>query len=68
MKVWILQRAINEYNQDGYYYVQVFANKPTRRQLIDQGVESFQADFVLETGGRQDVEYEWWLLTEEECL
>lgn len=67
MKVWVLTRGINEYNQDGEYYENVFANKPTAKQLIDCGVHAAEVEHVLKGGGRTKHEYYWFFLREEDC-
>jgi hypothetical protein len=33
-KVWILTREINEYDQDGEYFVAWFPTKPNEEQLL----------------------------------
>ena len=43
MQVYVLTIDINEYNQDGEYFVKVFAEKPSKQQLLDAGVPEDQA-------------------------
>lgn len=67
MKVWILTREINMYDQDGEYFVAVFANKPTHQQLTECGVATNRLRHTLNGGGRVECEDEWFILTEQEC-
>lgn len=48
MQVYVLTRDINEYNQDGEYFVKVFAEKPSKQQLLDVGVPEDQAKGLLQ--------------------
>ena len=74
MKVWVLTREINQYDQDGAYFEAVFLNKPTKEQLEEAGVSSYCIDYTLKQthsdgscGGRSEhMEDEWWLLEEIE--
>ena len=68
LRVWVLTREINQYDQDGAYYMAVFANKPTVGQLKKHKLSDEEADHVLRTGGgRLRVEYEWYFLNEVEA-
>lgn len=67
MKVWILTREINMYDQAGEYFVAVFANKPTHHQLTEYGVATNRLRHTLNGGGRVEYEDEWFILTEQEC-
>ena len=60
--VFVLTREINEYDQCGEYFVEVFAGKPSRAQLIACDVPEYRLDHVLNGGGRVDEEYEWFNL------
>lgn len=71
MKVWVLTREINQYDQDGSYFEAVFQNKPTWEQLEEAGVYVDSIDFTLNnknlegtfSGGRsQRMEDTWWNL------
>lgn len=63
--VWILTREINEYDQDGEYFVNVFKNKPTEADLCLNGIPDEEtAKHVLGGGGRIGVEHTWWHLRE----
>ena len=66
--MWVLTRSINEYNQDGDYLICVFSSKPTVEKLIEIfGISEKYAKFlILEGGGREDSEDEWWYLSELE--
>ena len=64
MKVWVLTREINEYNQDGEYFVAVFANEPMYTHLLECGVPFNRLGHVLNGGGRIGDENEWFYLRE----
>ena len=63
--VYVLTREINEYDQDGEYFVEVFLDKPSRSQLISCGVPEYRLDHVLKGGGRVKDEYKWFNLRKE---
>lgn len=64
--VWILTREVNDYNQDGEYFVKVFADKPSKGELkssyplTNEEVENL----LLHGGGRLEIESEWYYLRE----
>ena len=64
--MWVITRAINQYDQDGDYLVCVFENKPTFQEL--KKVLPKESDVTIgkltRGGGRQDVEGEWYFLSE----
>jgi hypothetical protein len=60
--IWVLTREINQYDQDGEYFVEVFRDKPTHQQLTANGVPTDRLRHVLNGGGREDFEYEWFWL------
>lgn len=62
--VFVLTREINEYDQEGSYFVAVFGTKPTRKQLEKVNVPPQFVDHVLRGGGRIDIEDEWFYLEE----
>jgi hypothetical protein len=71
MKVWVLTREINQYDQDGSYFEAVFQDKPSQKQLEDAGVSIGSIDFTLNnknhddtfSGGRSPrMEDTWWNL------
>jgi hypothetical protein len=64
MKVWNLTREINEYDQDGEYYVKTFIEKPTCEMLLSLDVPKYLINHVLNGGGRQEFEDEWFYLRE----
>jgi hypothetical protein len=69
-KVWILTEEYNDYDQYGEYFVAVFANKPTRSQLMSHDVLADDVEHVLAGGGRRDCQsdyYRWWHLNEREA-
>lgn len=63
--IFVLTREINEYDQDGEYFVEVFADKPSHSQLLSCGVPEYRLDHVLNGGGRVKDEYEWFNLRKE---
>ena len=77
MKVWVLTRGINEYDQDGEYFEAVFAEKPTVKKLaetlkgkihISDIMEALVlCEHILSGGGRQGVEEVWFNLKEVEA-
>lgn len=64
--MWVVTRSINQYNQEGDYFVCVFENKPTFQEL--KNVLKNESDATIgkltRGGGRQDTEEEWYFLTE----
>ena len=73
--MWVLTRAINQYDQDGDYLVTFFDHNPTLNDLSmffwNRSIDSPLADSELlflehlkKGGGRQNIEYEWYYLTE----
>jgi hypothetical protein len=62
--VWVLTRAINQYDQDGDYFVAAFGNYPTKEDLIKVTKCSEEyIQHILEKGGRKHKENEWYYLT-----
>lgn len=57
--MWILTREINEYDQDGAYFVAAWLNKPHHLQLHDVGVPYKYMNHVMNGGGRKKTENEW---------
>ncbi len=64
--MWILTREINEYNQDGAYFVFAFQNKPTIQELKDvlKIENDTTIEWIMQGGGRQCLEDEWYYLFE----
>ena len=62
--MWVITRAINQYDQDGDYFECVFENKPTIEQLVKYFGNKKLAIHVLKGGGRQNLEQSWYFLTE----
>lgn len=60
--VYILTREINEYEQDGEYFVAVFAEKPHHTVISKLGVPTNRLEHVLNGGGRVDYENQWFYL------
>ena len=67
MKVWILTRAINQYDQEGDYFISWFINKPTFEEfqkVIESECTLVFYNHVMNGGGRISDEYEWYYLKE----
>lgn len=64
MTVWILTEEHNAYDQDGEYFLQVFASKPHHSQLSALGVPVNRLRHVINGGGRVDFENNWYHLRE----
>ncbi|MHA1558483.1 MAG: hypothetical protein ACTSXG_01555 [Alphaproteobacteria bacterium] len=64
--MWVVTRKINEYNQDGEYFVAAYTNKPLFQDL--KKLLPDKKDAVIERltrgGGRQRWEEEWFFLTQ----
>jgi hypothetical protein len=64
--MWVVTRAINDYNQDGDYLVCVFENKPTFQDL--KKILPYESDVTIgkltRGGGRHNFEGCWYYLTE----
>ena len=68
MKVWVLTREENQYDQYGEYYCVVFSKKPTIQQLMEHVGGKKTAEHVLSSGGgRISYEDTWYFLREVEC-
>lgn len=63
--MWVLTREINQYDQDGEYFVDVWMDKPSHQQLTELGVPQNRLRHVLDGGGRVGYEYEWFYLREK---
>lgn len=78
MKVWVLTREINEYDQDGAYFETVFAEKPTVKAIAnyltgkvhmgDVMAALALCEHIIAGGGRIGSESEWFNLEEVETL
>tara|TARA_R110000824_G_C14930189_1_gene648636 strand:- start:101 stop:325 length:225 start_codon:yes stop_codon:yes gene_type:complete len=64
--MWIITRALNDYNQDGEYFVCGFTDKPTFQDIKEVLPKESDATIgkLTKGGGRQKVENEWYYLTE----
>lgn len=62
-EVWILTREVNEYNQEGAYFIAVFGVKPSHNELSDLGVPRNRLRHVLNGGGRVFNDEEWYELS-----
>ncbi len=63
--MWILTREINQYDQDGEYFVDAWFDKPSHLQLTELGIPQNRLRHVLDGGGRVGYEYEWFYLREK---
>lgn len=69
MKVWILTKSYNDYNQYGEYFEAVFSKKPTLEDLRKHAnFSEVGCNHLLEGGGRIGFEDSWYDLTETDCL
>lgn len=64
MKVWILTKEVNAYDQYGEYFVAVFEDKPHHTELTKWGVKQNRLKHVQNGGGRVGAENEWFNLRE----
>lgn len=64
--MWVVTRAVNDYNQDGDYFVSAFTNEPTFEDLkkLLPGESDETIGKLTRGGGRQDFEGNWYYLTE----
>lgn len=64
--MWIVTREINEYDQDGAYFVAAYEEKPTFHELKVLLPDESDATIgkLTRGGGRQQFEHEWFYLTE----
>lgn len=74
-KVWVLTYEINDYNQEGEYFLAAFDGKPTHKRLAEAltGARAMPGDIMdgiaflehlLAGGGRRGVEDTWYNLSE----
>lgn len=67
--IWVLTESYNDYNQHGGYFVAAWTNKPTLQQIAKVcGITLDGAEHVLDGGGRQGLEEQWYELMEYEQL
>ena len=66
--ITVLTEEYNQYDQYGEYYLAVFKNKPTLEQLMKFDMNEQGAQHVLNGGGRQKYEDQWYNLREEDLL
>ena len=64
--MFILTRELNEYEQDGEYFVAAYKRKPTY-EMLEQVINANDVDEVVkylleDGGGRIRKEREWWNL------
>lgn len=63
--VYVLTREINDYDQDGEYFVAVFSDIPKAAKLISLGVPQNKLRHVMNGGGRLEYDQEWFWLREQ---
>lgn len=79
MKVWVLTREVNEYDQYGEYFEAVFKSKPTVKQIAEHLAGSGYAkgdvmsalalcEHILAGGGREGTEHVWFNLEEVDAV
>lgn len=68
--VWVLTREINEYNQEGEYFIAAYQDKPDLDKLKETitDVSDDYLEHILTTGGRLKYEEEWYRLCLVELL
>ena len=66
--MWIVTRDINEYEQDGDYFVAAYHDKPSFKALKEllPGETDVNVGKLTRGGGRQAWEYQWYNLIEIE--
>jgi shikimate kinase len=63
--IYVLTREINQYDQDGEYFVHAWNYKPTTEDIIQHVGSSIVATHVASTGGGRIMhEEEWYHLRE----
>lgn len=62
--MWVLTRAINDYNQEGAYLVAAYSDKPSKQELQRIVSDEIAEHLVTSGGGRRGYEHEWFYLTE----
>lgn len=64
--IFVVTRAINQYDQDGDYFVAAFLEKPSFQDLKKLLPKENDTTIgkLLRGGGRQKYENEWFFLTE----
>ena len=67
MKIWVLTREENQYDQFGEYFDAVFSKKPTVEQVMEHVGSKKTAEHVLGSGGRISDEDTWYFLREVDC-
>lgn len=72
--VWVLTSEYNAYDQYGEYFIHAWHEKPSATQLakVLKTKEDIVRDndylhFLLNGGGREQLEYVWYNLQEHEC-
>jgi len=65
--MWVITAEINDYNQEGEYFVGVYKNKPTFQQLKELlNEDNVTVGKLTRGGGRQSTENVWYNLKEVE--
>lgn len=76
-QIWVLTEDFDDYDQHGEYFIHAWNHKPTREELIEQGVEEHRTNtkdyigHVLSGGGRVMIgnyyDHYWYNLKEIKC-
>lgn len=68
--IYVLTREVNEYDQQGEYFVHAWDHEPTPTEIVEISQEiNSHIDYkhvVVGGGGRLDFEYEWFYLRKVE--
>lgn len=64
--IWVLTEGYNDYDQHGEYFLMAWLAKPTRDDLLKEGILEHDLIHVLNGGGRRENEYSWYLLNEQD--
>ena len=68
IEVWLLTSEYNDYDQHGEYFVAVYIGKPSSQQIQKTcGVNEIGASRILNGGGRERWEYQWYNLRKEDA-
>lgn len=71
MKVWVLTYEVNEYNQYGEYFIEMWTDKPSK-EALEKYVSGYRwssdddLEHLLNGGGRRGYEDDWYYLIERD--
>jgi len=64
MELYVLTRAINQYDQEGDYFEAVFTEIPSKDKIKELlKCSDKEAEHIIKGGERQETEQEWYILT-----